>query len=66
MENKKWYKFEIVYKKQNTLNFENKKKLFINYQSTYMENYIKAEEQAIKLFEIERFGDKLISIQLCI
>lgn len=65
MENKKWYKFEIVYKKQNTLNFENKKKLFINYQSTYMENYIKAEEQAINLFEIERFGDKLISIQLC-
>ena len=63
MENKKWYKFEIVYKKQNTLNFENKKKLFINYQSTYMENYIKAEEQAINLFEIERFGDKLVSIR---
>lgn len=63
MKQKTWFKFEIIYQKVNPLNFEKKSKLYTNYQSSFAEKLKDAEEQAIKFFELERFGDKLVSIR---
>ena len=63
MKQKKWFKFEIIYQKVNPLSFEKKSKLYTNYQSSFAEKLKDAEEQAIKFFELERYGDKLFSIR---
>jgi hypothetical protein len=63
MKQKTWFKFEIIYQKINPLSFEKKSKLYTNYQSSFAEKLKDAEEQAIKFFELERFGDKLVSIR---
>ena len=63
MKQKNWFKFEIIYQKVNPLSFEKKSKLYTNYQSAFMETIKQAEEHAIKCFEVERFGDKLVSIR---
>ena len=63
MKQKTWFKFEIIYIKVNPLSFEKKSKLYTNYQSSFAEKLKDAEEQAIKFFELERYGDKMISIR---
>ena len=63
MKQKTWFKFEIIYQKVNPLSFEKKSKLYTNYQTAFAEKLKDAEEQAIKFFELERFGDKLVSIR---
>lgn len=60
---KQWFKFEIIYKKVNPFSNETKNKLYTNYQSAFSDNISEAEKQAIKLFECERLGDRLISIR---
>jgi hypothetical protein len=60
---KKWYRFEILYKKVNPFSFEKKSKIYTNLQIAYSDNLIDAQQNAIKSFEVERFGDKLISIR---
>jgi hypothetical protein len=60
---KKWFRFEIIYQKVNPLSFEKKTTLYTNYQSSFSETIKQAEEHAIKCFEVERFGDKIISIR---
>lgn len=61
---KKWYRFEVLYQKVNPLSFEKKNKILSSYQSAYKTNRKEAEEHAIKCFELEHLGDKLISITL--
>jgi hypothetical protein len=60
---KKWFRFEIIYQKVNPFSFEKKSTLYTNYQSAFSETIKQAEEHAIKCFELERFGDKLVSIR---
>ena len=40
-----------------------KKTLYTNYQSSFAETIQQAEKQAIKCFELQRLGDKLVSIR---
>jgi|688.fasta_scaffold43194_14 hypothetical protein len=61
---KKWFRFEVLYQKVNPLSFEKKNKILSSYQSAYKSNQKEAEEHAIKCFECEHLGDKLISITL--
>lgn len=61
---KRWYRFEVLYQKVNPLSFEKKNKILSSYQSAYKTNKKEAEEHAIKCFECEHLGDKLISITL--
>ena len=63
MKQKKWFNFEIIYQKVNPLSFEKKSKLYTNYQSVFAENLKDAEEQAINFFQLERFGDKILSVR---
>jgi hypothetical protein len=63
MKQKTWFRFEIIYQKVNPLSFEKKLKLYTNYQSGFAETIKQAEEHAIKCFELERFGDKIVSIR---
>jgi len=60
---KKWFRFEIIYKKVNPFSYEIKNKLYSNYQSSFSENLKDAEQHAINLFKVERLGDKLVSIR---
>jgi DNA-directed RNA polymerase subunit L len=60
---KKWFKFEIEYQIVNPFSTDTKLKIHTNYQSAYAETLEKAQEHAIKCFEVERFGDKLLSIR---
>lgn len=60
---KKWFKFEIEYQVVNPFSHEKKSKIYTNYQSAYAETLNEAEDKAIKFFEIERFGDKMLSIR---
>lgn len=60
---KRWYKFEIIYQKVNPFSFQKKQILYTNYQSAFMETIQQAEEHAIKCFEVERYGDKIVSIR---
>jgi hypothetical protein len=60
---KKWFNFEIIYQKVNPFSFEKKSKLYTNYQSAFKETIKQAEEHAIKCFELERLGDKIVSIR---
>lgn len=60
---KKWYRFEIEYQLVNPFSYEVKSKIYTNYQTVYMECIEKAKEHAIKRFELERLGDKLVSIR---
>lgn len=59
---KKWYRFEIVYQKVNPFSNEKKNKLYTSFQSAFSESIEEAEKQAIKRFQLERLGDKLISV----
>jgi hypothetical protein len=59
---KKLFRFEIIYQKVNSLSYE-KKTLYTNYQSSYSETIQQAEKHAIKCFELQRLGDKLVSIR---
>ncbi len=61
---KKWYRFEVLYQKGNPLSFEKRSKIYSSYQSAYSTNEKEAKEHAIRCFECERLGDKLISITL--
>lgn len=60
---KKWFRFEIEYKVVNPFSADVKLKIHTNYQSAYADTLKEAEKQAIKCFEVERFGDKLLSIR---
>ena len=60
---KKWYRFEIIYQKVNPFSFEVKQKLYTNFQSSLSYTLEEAENKAIKIFEKERLGDKLVSIR---
>ena len=60
---KEWFRFEIIYQKVNPYSLEKKSKLHTNYQSVLSENLKDAKEHAIKCFELERFGDKMVSIR---
>jgi hypothetical protein len=60
---KKIFRFEIIYQKGNPLSYENRKTLYINYQISFSETINEAEQYAIKCFELERYGDKLVSIR---
>ena len=60
---KKLFRFEIIYQKVNSLSYEKKKTLYTNYQSSYSETIKQAEKHAIKCFELQRLGDKLVSIR---
>lgn len=60
---KKWFRFEIEYRVVNMFSADVKLKIHTNYQSAYAETLEKAQEHAIKCFEVERFGDKLLSIR---
>jgi hypothetical protein len=60
---KKWFRFEIEYQVVNPFSYEKKTKINTNYQSAYAESLKEAEKHAIKCFEVERFGDKLLSIR---
>ena len=62
-EMKKWFRFEIEYRVVNPFSYEKKSKIYTNHQSAYAETLNEAEEKAIKFFEIERLGDKLLSIR---
>jgi hypothetical protein len=59
---KKLFRFEIIYQKVNSLSYE-KKTLYTNYQSSFSETINQAEKHAIKCFELQRLGDKLVSIR---
>ncbi len=61
---KKWYRFEIEYQLVNPFSYEVKSKIYTNYQTVYMESVEQAKEHAIKRFELERLGDKMIGIRL--
>jgi hypothetical protein len=63
-QNKKWFRFEVLYKKVNPLSFEKRNRIYSSYHSAYKSNEKEAEEHAIKCFECEHLGDKLISITL--
>ena len=60
---KKLFRFEIIYQKVNPFSCEKKKTLFTNYQSSFAETIQQAEKHAIKCFELQRLGDKLVSIR---
>jgi hypothetical protein len=60
---KKWFRFEIIYQKVNPFSFEKKSTLYTNYQSAFVETIEEAEKHAIRCFELERLGDKIISIK---
>jgi hypothetical protein len=60
---KKWFRFEIIYQKVNPFSYEKKSTLFTNYQSSFSETIKQAEEHAMKCFDVERFGDKIVSIR---
>ncbi len=60
---KKLFRFEIIYQKVNSLSYEKKKTLYTNYQSSFSETIQQAEKHAIKSFELQRLGDKLVSIR---
>jgi hypothetical protein len=61
---KKWYRFEIEYRVVNMFSADIRNfKIHTNYQTAYSESLEEAEKHAIKCFEAERFGDKLISIR---
>jgi hypothetical protein len=60
---KKWFKFEIEYQIVNPFSTDTKLKIHTNYQNGYAETIEKAKEHAIKCFETERFGDRLLSIR---
>jgi hypothetical protein len=61
---KKWYRFEIEYRVVNMFSADIRNlKIHTNYQTAYSETLEKAQEHAIKCFEVERFGDKLLSIR---
>ena len=60
---KRWYRFEIIYQKVNPFSYEKKPTLFTNYQSSFSETIKQAEEHAMKCFDVERFGDKIVSIR---
>jgi hypothetical protein len=62
-EMKKWFRFEIEYQIVNPFSTEKKTKIYTNYQSAYSETLKEAEKHAMKCFEVERFGDKLLSIR---
>lgn len=60
---KKWFKFEIEYQTVNPFSTDTKLKIHTNYQSAYSETLENAQEHAVKCFEVERFGDRLLSIR---
>lgn len=60
---KKWFTFELLYKKVNPLTKQEINKILISSQSVYMSNIIEAKEHAIKCFNSEHLKDKLISIR---
>ena len=60
---KKWFRFEIEYQIVNPLSTDIKLKIYTNYQTAYAETIEKAEEHAIRCFEVERFGDKILSVR---
>jgi hypothetical protein len=60
---KKWFKFEIEYQIVNPFASDKKVKIHTNHQTAYSETLKDAEEHAVKCFEVERFGDKLLSIR---
>jgi hypothetical protein len=61
---KKWFRFEIEYRVVNMFSADIRNlKIHTNYQTAYSESLEEAEKHAIKCFEVERFGDKLISIR---
>lgn len=60
---KKWFRFEIEYKIVNPFSTDTKLKIYTTYQNAYAETIEKAEEYAIKCFEVERFGDKILSVR---
>jgi hypothetical protein len=60
---KKWFRFEILYKKSNPFSFESKSKIYTNWQIAYCEDIHEAKEKAINSFNLERFGDDIISIR---
>ena len=61
---KKWYRFEIEYRVVNMFSADIRNfKIHTNYQTAYSESLEEAEEHAKKCFEVERFGDKLLSIR---
>lgn len=62
-EMKKWFRFEIEYRVVNPFSYEKKSKIYTNHQSAYAETLKEAEKHAMKCFEVERFGDKLLSIR---
>jgi hypothetical protein len=63
-QDKKWFRFEVLYKKVNPLSYERKNKVYTTYQSAYKSNQNEAKEHAIKCFECQNLGDELISITL--
>ena len=60
---KKLFRFEIIYQKVNAFSYENRKMIYTNYQISFSETLKQAEQQAIERFELERYGDKLVSIR---
>ena len=60
---KKWFRFEIEYQIVNPFSTDIKLKIYTTYQTAYAETIEKAEEHAIKCFEVERFGDKILSVR---
>ena len=60
---KKWFRFEIEYVIVNPFTSDKKSKIYTNYQTAYSDTLKNAQEHAVKCFEVERFGDKLLSIR---
>ncbi len=61
---KTWFRFEIEYQLVNPFSYEVKSKIYTNIQTVYSECKEKAKEHAIKRFELERLGDRMIGIRL--